>query len=211
MKRTALFLILFLGIVAGLRASGTQARLDDGLLDPSWFGVPDGWRKADGIDYLWVKPGLDLNGRKIRLAPWSAPISLNGERDNADSKLALRLTDSMPQRLERALAPAFEDYAAVSRQEGDVLLTGRIVDCNAGVRALRWAIGSDVTVANATWDVKLVDAATGETLAAIHHRGVSGADSRTLGEKMDLWLTRTFAPALRENLEVYGVGVLAME
>jgi hypothetical protein len=179
----------------------STGRLDDGLLDPQWLGVTGEWRTPSDIDYLWVKPGFSLEGQTLELAEWDAPLFLNGERDAEDSKLALRLTESMPGRLQSALAAA--RVTNVSRTEGTLRLTGRFVDCNAGSKALRMMTGSSVVIANATWDIRLVDKASGETLAAVHHRGVSGADSHNLGEKINVWLTQVFAPALHDGFAVY--------
>jgi hypothetical protein len=179
----------------------SAGRLDGGLLDPPWLGVTGEWRSPSDIDYLWVKPGFSLDGQTLELAEWDAPLFLNGERDAEDSKLALRLSESMPGRLESALAAA--GVTKVSRTEGTVRLTGRFVDCNAGSKALRIMTGASVVIANATWDLKLVDKASGETLAAVHHRGVSGADSHNLGEKINAWLTQVFAPALHDGFAVY--------
>jgi len=184
-------------LTAALGLTDTR-RLDDGLLDPDWFGVAEGWRTRSGIDYFWMKPGFTLESRTIELASWPDPLFLNGKRDAQDGRTAYRLTDSMPGRLERALSPALAGRAQVSRRKGDVRLIGRFVDLNAG--APSWA---EPNYANATWDLKLVDAATGETLAAFHHRGVSGLDTLNLSEKVNRWLTRRLAPALREGYEVW--------
>ncbi len=207
--RALLLSILVLIAAVGVApAADHLGRLDDGLLDPEWMGVAGAggeWRHPAGIDYLWVKPGFSLAGKTIVLEQWTAPTFLNGERDREDSRVAINLSDSMPGRLESALSAA--GITNVSRTAGggqnDVRITGRIVDCNAGSRALRLMSGSGLVVGNATWDIKIVDAATGETLAAVHHRGVSGADSRNLGEKINLWMTRIFAPALHDGFSVY--------
>jgi hypothetical protein len=193
--------MLALTLGSGLINAQETARLDDGLLDPQWLGVTGEWRKPKEIDYLWVKPGFRLDGRTLDVEPWSAPVFLNGERDSEDSKIAILLTDTMPGRLESAFSAA--GLTGVSRTAGDIVVTGRIVDCNAGSKALRLMSGSGVIIGNATWDIKLVDAATGETLAAVHHRGVSGGDSRNLGEKINRWLTRVFAPALHDSFAIY--------
>ena len=209
--RLRAFLLSILVLIAAVGvapAADRLGRLDDGLLDPEWLGVAGTaeWRHPAGIDYLWVRPGFSLAGKTIVLEEWTAPTFLNGDRDREDSRVAINLSDSMPGRLESALSAA--QVTNVSRTAGDgqndVRITGRIVDCNAGSRALRLMSGSGVVVGNATWDIKIVDAATGETLAAVHHRGVSGADSRNLGEKINLWLTRVFAPALHDSFDVYG-------
>ena len=47
--------------------------LDEGKLDTSWFGDDREFRKADEIDYLWVKPGFSLSGTKVQFAAWEAP------------------------------------------------------------------------------------------------------------------------------------------
>ena len=188
------------------------ARLDSGVLDREWLGVSETageWRTPAGIDYLWVKPGFSLASRTLNLEPWTAPVFRNGERDREDSRLAIQLTDSMPGRLQSALSAA--GVVGVSRTEGDIRVTGRFVDCNAGSIVLRLMAGSGVIVGNATWEIKLMDAATGETLAAVHHRAVSGADSRNLGEKISLWLTRVFAPALHDSFDVYAKAPVARE
>ena len=193
-----------------LAAAGEPDRLDGGLLDPQWLGVAGGeWRKPEGIDYLWVKPGFSIAGKTLSVEPWSAPVFLNGGRDHQDSKLALLLTDTMPGRIASALSAA--GVTGVSRSGGDILITGRLVDCNAGSTFLRLMSGSGVLIGNATWDIKLVDAATGETLAAVHHRGVSGADTRNLGEKVNRWLTRVFAPALHDSFNGDSVNKRAEE
>lgn len=206
MRARALLLsiVLVVTTLGVASAADRLGRLDDGLLDPEWLGVAGAageWRNPAGIDYLWVKPGFSLAGRTIVLEEWTAPTFLNGSRDREDSRIAINLSDSMPGRLASALSAA--GVTGVSRTAGDLRVTGRIVDCNAGSRALRWMSGSGVIVGNATWDIKIVDAATGETVAAVHHRGVSGADSRNLGEKINLWMTRVFAPALHAGFDVY--------
>lgn len=201
MKRAVISLLVLL--VPALAAPQPAGRLDSGLLDPQWFQVEGEWRHTGPVDFLWVKPGFTLEGRTLRLDPWTAPVFLGKERDARDSSLAIRLSDSMPRRLERALAPGLKGRAEVSRETGDLVLTGRFVDCNAGARALRWLTGGPSSIANATWDLKLVDAATGETLVALHHRVVSGADTRDPGEKIDKWLRQDLAPALRDDLSLY--------
>jgi hypothetical protein len=211
--RSLLLFVLVLIAAAGVAPAADRLdRLDDGLLDPQWLGVAGAggeWRNPAGIDYLWVKPGFSLAGRTISLEEWTAPTFLNGARDREDSRIAINLSDSMPGRLQSALSAA--GVTGVSRTAGDLKVTGRIVDCNAGSRALRLMSGSGVVVGNATWDIKIVDAATGETVVAVHHRGVSGADSRNLGEKINLWMTRVFAPALHDSFDVYGKAPRARE
>ena len=203
MRGLVMVLAACLAAAAPADGPGRPNRLDDGLLDTQWLGVgaEAEWRTPAGIDYLWVKPGFSLAGRMLALEPWSAPTFRNGERDREDSRLAMSLNDSMPGRLASALSAA--GVEGVSRTAGDLRLTGRFVDCNAGSKVLRLMGGSSVVIGNATWEIKLVDAATGETVAAVHHRGVSGADSRNLGEKINLWLTRVFAPALHDWFAVY--------
>ena len=201
MKRAAVFFLALL--VPALALPQPAGRLDSDLLDPQWFEIEGEWRHTAAVDFLWVKPGFSLQGRTIRLDPWAEPILLGKERDARDSSLAIRLSDSMPRRLERSLASALAGHAEISRETGDIVLTGRFVDCNAGPRVPRWAASGAANIANTTWDVKLVDADTGETLAALHHRVFSGVFSYDLDEKLDEWVRQDLAPALRNDLALY--------
>ncbi|HET9225892.1 MAG TPA: hypothetical protein VFR31_04455 [Thermoanaerobaculia bacterium] len=199
MKRAAVISLLAL-LVPALALPQPAGRMDSDLLDPQWFEVEGEWRHTAPVDFLWVKPGFSLQGRTIRLDPWPEPVLLGKERDKRDSSLVIRLSDSMPRRLERSLGSALAGYAEVSRETGDIVLTGRFVDGNAGPRAPRWAAAGAANIANATWDVKLVDADSGETLAALHHRVFSGVVSHDLDERLDEWVRKELAPALRDDL-----------
>ena len=201
MKRATIAALFLLPVLALAQPAG---RLDSGLLDPQWFQVEEGeWRHTAPVDFLWVKPGFTLEGRTLRIDPWTEPILLGRERDARDSSLAIRLSDTMPRRLERALAQGLAGHAEVSGETGDVILTGRFVDCNAGPRVPRWVGSGPARIANTTWDLKLVDAATGETLAALHHRVFSGVVSYDLDEKLDEWVREGLIPALRSDLALY--------
>lgn len=202
MRRTILTLLaLFVPVLALAQPAG---RLDSGLLDPQWFEVEGEWRHTAAVDFLWVKPGFTLQGRTLRIDPWPEPILLGIERDARDSSQAIRLSHSMPRRLERSLAAGLAGYyAEVSSETGDVIVTGRFVDSNAGPRVPRWVPSGPARIANATWDLKLVDAATGETLAALHHRVFSGVVSYSLDEVLDKWLRESLIPALRNDLALY--------
>jgi Domain of unknown function (DUF4410) len=164
------------------------AFLDKGLLDPSWFG-PDSttFSKTDDIDFFWIKPGLDLSGQTLWMKPWDDPVMLQKGRDGKDNAVATRLTDTLPGMLRGALAGAFAGKAKVNRNEGNVLVSGRIVDCNAGSRAAKWLVGLGAGQENATFDIKFVDAKSHELLIAIHHRTISGTNLSTIDDKLVKW------------------------
>ena len=65
--------------VVSLAPAAAGRQLDEGKLETSWFGDDREFRKADEIDYLWVKPGFSLSGKKIHFAPWMEP-QLLGEK-----------------------------------------------------------------------------------------------------------------------------------
>lgn len=178
-------------------------KLDDGLLDPAWFGAEVEFRETDDIDYFWVKPGFDLQGRTLFVGPWEDPVMLaKKKRDPKDSAKASELTDLFPGRLRGALSHALSGIATVSRDSGDVAVVGRIVDCNAGSKAAKMMIGWGAGSSNATWDLKFVDRASGELLLAVHHRVVSGTTMSEVDDKIIKWL-ETFAETLKKG--PYGV------
>ena len=160
---------------------------DDGLLDPAWFGAGIAFAKSDDVDFFWVKPGLNLAGRTIQMKAWEDPSMLRKGRDGKDNAKATELTDAFPAMLRGALAGAFNGKAKVSRTEGDLTLTGRFVDANAGNKVAKWLIGLGAGSETATWDLKVLDTKTGEVLLAVHHRAISLTAMSNIQDKMGKW------------------------
>ncbi len=167
--------------------SPKPALLDDGLLDPSWFGEGVAFAKGDEVDYFWIRPGLDLGGHTLSMKPWDDPVMLRKGRDGKDNAKATELTDSFPGMLRGALTGAFNGRAKVSRTEGDLILVGRFVDANAGSKAAKWLVGFGAGSETATWDLKVLDPKTGETLLAVHHRVISGTAMSNIQDKLVKW------------------------
>ena len=189
-------------LAAGVIGAGAEGKkLDKGLLDPSWFGPNVEFRTTEEIDYLWVKPGFTVKGRKLHIEKWSDPEFLGEKRNAKDSAKASELTEVMPSRLKGALASALSGVAVVSRDEGDIAVTGRIVDCDAGSKAAKILVGWGAGKAYATWDIKLTDEATGDLLAAVHHRSISGTNLSEIDDKIAKWLEE-FGNALRDDLAI---------
>jgi Domain of unknown function (DUF4410) len=206
---TSIALLLALGAASlwtPAASAATPGRLDDGLLDPSWFGPSLEFRTTEEIDYLWVKPGFDLQGHKLEIAEWSDPDFLSKKnRDNKDAAKAYELTPLMPGMIRGALTSALDGYAEVVKSDGDMVLTGRIVDCNAGNKAAKWLIGLGAGSATATWDIKITDKASGTLLAAIHHRSISGTTMSNIDDKIIKWLDQ-LGKAMRQDLSAYNTG-----
>jgi len=161
--------------------------LDEGLLDPNWFGPEVTFTKHDEVDFFWIKPGLDLTGRTLFMKPWDDPVMLKKGRDGKDNAKATALTDTLPATLRGALSGALNGKAKVSRNEGDVEVLGRIADCNAGSSAAKWLVGFGAGQENVTFDIKLVDAKSKELLVAIHHRTISGTNLSNIEGKLVKW------------------------
>lgn len=178
---------------------GAAARvLDDGLLQEAWFGGPVAFQATKDIDFLWIKPGLDLAGRQILLKRWEPAVMLQKPRDEKDVKKAGELTYLFPLILRNTLGPAFGARVKLSSTEGDLVLTGRFVDVNAGSQNARLFIWMGAGSSTATWDLKLVDARTNELLLAVHHRCVSGSAFTEVQDKLEKW-SRVFARLLSET------------
>lgn len=181
--------------------------LDEGLLDPAWFGGERSFRETDEIDYLWVADGLDLNGATIRVVDFEPTDLLGEDRDSKDRAQAAQLTDSFPSWLDGAIGSVAG--LSTSDAEGSYTLVGRIVDCNAGSVAAKWIIGMGAGSSTATWDLKLLDA-RGEVVAAIHHRAISGTNMSEVGDKILMWLDDGLIPALEAGLgRTYASGKIA--
>jgi len=209
MSRTGwLTLLLVIGTAVSAAAADEGSRaLDEGKLDPAWFGVPGiEFHKTDAIDYLWVKPGFQLAGRKIQIEDWADPHFLGKKRDAKDSAKAVELSEKFPGLVRGALMSALEGVAEVSRKGGDLALTGRIVDCNAGSKAAKWLVGMGAGSASATWDMKLVDKASGEVVLALHHRAVSGTSMSEIDDKVIQWLEKFGAVLKGDAGKAYAAG-----
>lgn len=189
-RTLATLVAVALGATIGV-AADTPKALDDGLLDAAWFGVPGiEFRVAEEIDYLWVKPGFTIAGTSIKVDDWSDPEIRGKKRDAKDSAKAAEITEQFPGLLKGALMSSLAGVAKVSRKEGDLVLTGRIVDCNAGSKAAKWLVGMGAGAASATWDIKLADPASGEVVLAIHHRAISGTNMSEIDDKIIQWLEK---------------------
>ena len=111
------------------------APMDDGRLEPSWFGDGLAFREADEIDYLWVAPGFSLEGRTFHFVAWPEP-ELIGEsahdRDENDRRLARQMNVDMAKSFSDILGREWSGTATTSVDGGDVRVEGRIVDCSTG-------------------------------------------------------------------------------
>ena len=204
MKRFVVGAALLVMSFASLTYSDDK-KLDDGLLEPAWFGPAVEFRKTDVVDYLWVKPGFTVKGKTVHVQTWTDPVLLDKKRDAKDSALASKLTEEMPGLIRGALSSSLAEVAKVSRETGDLALTGRIVDCNAGSKTAKWLVGMGAGSEAATWDMKIVDVATGEIVVAIHHRAISGSNMTVEEDKIVRWLGK-FGPAMANDLAVYATG-----
>lgn len=197
---------LALAVALVLPAAASAKKLDEGLLDPAWFGGELEFHKTDEIDYLWVKEGFSLDGRTVRVADWEEPEFLSeDEPDSKDRARAFQLTEQMPSLLRGGISG--RGGGTFGKDDGDLVLVGRFVDVNAGSKVAKWLVGMGAGAATATWDLKIVDAESGELLAAIHHRAVSGTNMSDIDDKVIKWIDEGLGEALDDGLAaVYADG-----
>jgi hypothetical protein len=187
-------LLLLLPALLSAQAGG----LDAGRLDPAWFGPGATFQPSKTLGFQWVKPGLDLRGRTIQLMAWEAPAWLLGRRDSKDQVFLQRVEGSLPKGLDRGLRRGLKGSLPVSSTHGDVRLIARAVDAE-GQADSYLAVGRSTL----SFDLKLVDGATGELLGAFHDTLESpGADY--LPSRFERWcqelgrlLAASMAPAVK--------------
>jgi hypothetical protein len=173
--------------------------LDDGQLLESWFGVPVTFTHKDDIDFIWMKPGLNLAGRQIWIHSWEKPLILKDGRDEKDLKQASELTYMFPLLLRNTLGPAFGSRVSLSGSRGDLTLIGRLVDSNAGSMNAKFFVWMGAGSSTATWDIKLIDSTSNELVLAVHHRAVSGSAFTEVQDKIEKWCRR-FAQHLSDTV-----------
>ncbi len=165
--------------------------LDDGRLDPAWFGDGLEFRHADEFDYLWVKPAFSIEGHKVRFVPFGEVVFLGSaaaKRHEKDRRLANAMNPLLHEELATKFGDAFGKRLSIVSEGEDIRVEGRIVDCaHAGTMTFMpvESIELGQQVFRLTVDIKFVDAATGELLVAVHHRSVSGDFSEWIEDMAD--------------------------
>jgi len=188
MRRASFPILILLALAL---ASTRAAALDQGRLDPSWFDGAGEFREADEVDYLWVRPGASIDGKKLRFAAWPEPVFLGenaARRDDKDRRLARQMNATMPDVFAENFGKAFGQRISIVGEGEDILVEGRIVDCSTGASAAKVLVGFGAGAGSTTIDLKLVDAESGELLVAIHHRSVSGTSWSTTDSKFVSWV-----------------------
>ncbi len=158
MRRSA---VLFLLAPALLVAQ--PATLDEGRLDPAWFGTGASFQPSKALGFQWLKPGLDLHQRTLQLKAWEPAAWLLGRRMSKDQVFLQRAESYLAPDLDRHLRRGLKGNLPVSHTAGDVLLIARVVDA-VGIGDDYMATGQ----ASLSFDLKLVDADTGALLGAFH-------------------------------------------
>jgi len=187
--------------------------LDEGRLDPAYFGGPREFREAEDIDYLWVKDGFAIDGHTFQFAAWPDPIFLGDAKPDADDRrLAHQMNEELPKLFQESLGAQWSGRAKTSMTEGDVRVEGRIVDCSAGSVAAKAFVGFGAGAGNTTVDLRFTDAKTGELLAAVHQRVVSGTNWSTTDSKMAHWIDKLGKDVAKDGFaHLYQKGKVADE
>jgi hypothetical protein len=186
MRRSA---ALFLSASAIL--AGQSATLDEGRLDPAWFGAGAIFQPSKTLGFQWLKPGLDLHHRSLRLKAWEPAAWLLGRRALKDQSFHQRVEPSLPHGLEQGLRRGLKGTIPVSPASGDLLLVARVADA-VGQADDYMAMGSVLL----SFDLKLVDGDTGELLGAFHDT-LQGSSPESITGQFGRWcegLGRTLAP-----------------
>jgi len=157
MRRMAILLLLTPALLFS-----QVANLDEGRLDPTWFGGPATFQPSKDLGFQWLKPGLDLTKRSLQLRTWEPTAWLLGRREVKDQLLVLRMEPILMKELERRLRRGVKAALPVSMTQGDVFIQGRVVD------AVGEADDGRISRSSFSFDLKLVDADSGELLAAFH-------------------------------------------
>jgi len=175
------------------KTSVATGPLDDGKLDPSWFGPGVAFVETEEIDYFWARDGFSLDGESFHFAEWEEPHFLGedaGKRDENDHRLARQLTADMPESFSSVFGRSFGNRASTSTEEGKIRVVGRIVDCSTGSVVAKALVGFGAGAGGTTIDVKFIEKSSGEVVAALHHRVVSGTNWSTTDSKFFKWLKK---------------------
>ena len=143
--------------------SGQSLGTDEGRLESAWFGPSVVFQPSKALGLLWLKPGLDLQGRTLRLRTWEPAVWLAGKPQTKDQVQAVRMEGSLLPDLAKGLRRGLKGALPVSLAEGDLMLLGRVVDVVGEPDDGVSFGGSGIS-----FDLKLVDGDSGELLGAFH-------------------------------------------
>jgi len=185
--------VLFLALLCAGLATAGEVVLDGGTLDPEWFGGEREFRRTSSTDYFWVKPGFSVDNHTFHFEDWPKPVFVGpdaGKRDNEDMVLARQISSEMPALLELQFDIDLAGRSAVSLEEGDVLVSGRIVDCTRGNQMVKFLAPAMAGKGLARIELKFVDKESGELLAGLHTRVTSGTALTNTWNKMVKWVRK---------------------
>jgi hypothetical protein len=161
--------------------SGQTAALDGGRLEPDWFGPGVTFQSTKALGFQWLKPGLDLRRRSIRLKAWEPAAWVLGKRALKDQAFLQRVEDALPGHLEKGLRRGLKGSLPVSQASGDLHLIARVVDA-VGQADDYMSMGAVVL----SFDLKLVDGDTGELLGAFHDT-LEGTNPEAIPVRFGRW------------------------
>ena len=154
---------LALCLLAPVLLAAQTANLDEGRLDPAWFGAEAVFQPSKALGFQWLKPGLALHQRTLQLKAWEPAAWLLGSRTRTDQAFLQRAESYLATDLERGLRRGLKGSLPLSLTAGDVRIIARAVDA-VGPGDDYMAVGQ----VSLSFDIKLVDADTGALLAAFH-------------------------------------------
>jgi hypothetical protein len=159
---------------------GQSAVLDEGRLDPAWFGPGVVFQPSKALGFQWLKPGLDLRKRTLQVRAWEPAAWPMGKRDTKDQVFYGRIERQLQPNLASGLKKGLKGTVPLS-PTGDVLVIGRMVDAVGEA-------GDYLSVGGVTFsfDVKVVDGDTGELLGAFHDT-LRGPNADTLPLQLGRW------------------------
>jgi hypothetical protein len=166
---------LFLLVPAWLAAQSPN--LDEGRLDPAWFGPGAVFQSSKALGFQWLKPDLDLHQRTLRLQAWEPAAWLLGRRTRKDQLFLQQAETYLSRDLERGLRRGLKGTLPLSSAEGDLLVSARVVDA-VGLGDDYMAMGT----ASLSIDVKVADQGTGALLAAFHETLQGGSTEAVAGQ-----------------------------
>jgi hypothetical protein len=142
-------------------------------------------------DKFWEKSGLSLRCKTLQVPSWETVAIVSQKPAEAEEQR--RLAELMGDFLRVNMEMRLFDQSKVSKDSGDLVLMSRAVEYRGGSQISRQLLGIGFQSERFTYEIKLIDRSTGETLLVLQNSISVSSREDDLRGRLKKWANRFIA------------------